>query len=217
MSTVVGHRLADLCRGRKRCALRSSDRAGGPVAAVLDDPPLVVGVLEVARGQARVLEGGEARYPRVRLQCPDAHFGTAVALVVAHEDGRAYDAEEGALRLIGVGDKLAAVFVTQPQGALDALNGGAETGADIPSYAKSGRSIQAAARAARRVRAERLKRLDPRRASGGVYAEPLARGVADRDEDPGLRAAGERPRRHDPHLHGVSHPTVGRRSLEVAR
>jgi hypothetical protein len=67
--------------------------------------------------------------------------------------------------------------------------------------------MQAAARAATRVRAERLKRLDPRRASGGytpshslkawpIVTKALAIGA--------FGPPGERPRRRDPNLHGVS-------------
>ena len=99
----------------------------------------------------------------------------------AHEGGRACDAEEGKLALEVVGDELAAVVVAQLQAIRDALAEGAETGAH--------------------GLAQRLERLETRRAAGSVDAQALGRGVIDGDEDRGLALAGQgRGRIGAPHL-----------------
>jgi hypothetical protein len=96
------------------------------------------------QGQAQVLDGGEAADPeQVLLEGADEALDAAVALGLTDEGGRARDAEEGELALEVVGDELAAVIVTQPQAARDALGEGAEADAH--------------------PLAERLERLEPRR------------------------------------------------------
>jgi hypothetical protein len=87
----------------------------------------------------------------------DEALDAAVAPGLAHEGGRALDAEEGQLKLVVVGDELAAVVVAQLQAARDALGEGAEAGAH--------------------ALAERLERLEPRRPAGGVDADTLGRAV----------------------------------------
>jgi hypothetical protein len=97
----------------------------------LDDPAVVVGVLEGVQGQAQVLDGGEAADPeQVFLERADEALDAAVALGLAHEGGRARDAEEGDLPLVVVGDELAAVIVAQLQAARDPLGERAEAGTD---------------------------------------------------------------------------------------
>jgi hypothetical protein len=66
----------------------------------LDDPGVVVGVLEGVQGQAQVLDGGEAADPeQVLLEGADEALDAAVALGLTDEGGRARDAEEGELAL----------------------------------------------------------------------------------------------------------------------
>ena len=75
----------------------------------LDDPGSVVGVHEGVEGQVQLLDGGESADPKqVFIQYPDEAFDAAVALGLAHEGRRAFDAEEGELPLVVVGDELAA-------------------------------------------------------------------------------------------------------------
>ncbi len=110
--------------------MRRSDGRGGLVAVALDDPALVVAVLEGVEGQAQLLDGGEALHPeRVFLQRPAEASGAAVALGLTHEGRRARNAEEGQLALKVMGDVLAAVIVADLQAAGDALGEGAEAGA----------------------------------------------------------------------------------------
>ena len=97
--------------------------------------------------------GGPQRHS---LEGPDEALDAAVALGLAHEGGRAFDPEEGELPLVVIGDELAAVIVAQLQGTRDALGEGAEAGAH--------------------ALAQRLERLEPRRASGRVDAQAFSRG-----------------------------------------
>ena len=81
----------------------------------LEDPALVVGVLEGVQGLAEVFDGAEAALPeQVHLQDADEGLGAAVALGLADEGGRAFEAEEDDLGLEVVGDVLAAVIVAEP-------------------------------------------------------------------------------------------------------
>jgi hypothetical protein len=78
----------------------------------LDDPGLVVDLLEPVQRQAQLLDGVEAADPQqVLLEGPNEALDTAVALGLAHESRRARDAEEGERALVVVGDELAAVVV----------------------------------------------------------------------------------------------------------
>jgi hypothetical protein len=90
----------------------------------------------------------------------------AIALGLAHEGRRAFDAEEGELALVVVGDELAAVIVADLQAAGDARGEAAEAGTH--------------------PLAQRLQRLEPGRPAGGVDADAFRRAVIDRDEDRGL-------------------------------
>src|ERR671910_930762 len=107
-----------LCGCRKRRRLRRSDGRGGLVAMALDDPGLVVDLLEPVQRHAQLLDGVEAADPQqVLLKGPDEALDTAVALGLAHESRRALDAEEGELALVVVGDELIAVVVAELQAA----------------------------------------------------------------------------------------------------
>ena len=115
LSTVVKHRAAVSCRGVERRKLRRSDGRWGLIAVALDDPSLDVGRLECVKGQPQLLDGGEATDPQqVLLQGPDEPLGTAVALGLTDEGGRARDDEESQLTLVIVGDELAPVVVVSP-------------------------------------------------------------------------------------------------------
>jgi hypothetical protein len=52
------------CGHRERRELRRSDGRGCLIAVALDDPALVVGLLERVEGQAQVLDGVEATHPK---------------------------------------------------------------------------------------------------------------------------------------------------------
>jgi len=104
----------------------------------------------------------------------------AVALGLAHEGGRACDAEEGELALEVVGDELAAVIVAQ----LQAMGAAFAEGAEGEPHGLP----------------ERFERLKARRPAGGVDAQALGRGVIDGDEDRGLTLAGQVEVRSVPHI-----------------
>src|SRR5688572_33371491 len=88
----------------------------------LDDPALVVGPLEREQRHTQLLDGGEATDPQqVLFQHANKSFGTAVALRLAHERGRALDAEEAELGLEVVADMLAPVIVAELQAGGDAF------------------------------------------------------------------------------------------------
>src|ERR687886_2391263 len=78
-------------------------------------------------GQAQLLDGLEAPHPQqVLLQRPDEPLRAAVALGLAHEGGRALEAEEADLGLAVVAHVLAAVIVAQPEAGGDGLGERAE-------------------------------------------------------------------------------------------
>ena len=146
----------------------------------------------------RLFDGGEATDPEeVFLQGADEALDAAVALGLAHEGGRARDAEEDELRLVVVGDELAAVIVAQLQAARDPLGERAEAGAH--------------------ALAKRLERLEAGRAAGGVDAQAFGRGVIHRDEDRRLAFAGQgRSQVRGPHLVdplGADRAVVGLRAM----
>jgi hypothetical protein len=102
--------------------LLSPNLGGCPVAVPLDDPGLVVGLLEGEQRQAQFLDGVEAADPQqVLLQHSDEALGTAVPFRLADEGGRALDAEEADLGLEVVADVLTAVVVAEPKAGGDAL------------------------------------------------------------------------------------------------
>src|SRR5512132_2059647 len=107
----------------------------------------------------------------VLLQRADEALDAAVTLGLAHEGGRALDAEEFELALVVVGDELAAVVVAQLQTTRDALGEGTKAGAH--------------------ALAERLERLEAGRAVGCVDADTLGRAVVYGDEDRSLPLAGD--------------------------
>src|SRR5688572_26574027 len=105
-----------LCGGGERRKLRRSDGRWGLVGVALDDPGLVVDLLEPVQRHAQLLDGVEAADPQqVLLEGPDEALDTAVALGLAHESRRARDAEEGELALVVVGDELTSVVVAELQ------------------------------------------------------------------------------------------------------
>ena len=92
-----------------------ADLGGRAIAVALEDPAPVVLVLEGVEGAAEVLDGVEAPEPeQVLLQDADEALDAAVALGLADERGRAFEAEEVELALEVVGDELAAVIVAEP-------------------------------------------------------------------------------------------------------
>src|SRR5918996_1099539 len=187
-----------LCGGGERRRLRRSDGRWGLVAMALDDPGLVVDLLEPVQRHAQLLDGVKAADPQeVLLEGPDEALDTAVAFGLAHEGRRALDAEEGQLALVVVGDELTAVVVAELEAAGDARAEGAEAGTH---------SL-----------AQRLERLEPGRPAGGVDADAFRRAVIDRDEDRGLPLAGHgRGQVGAPHLVDplrADRPVVGLRAV----
>src|SRR4051795_8160327 len=107
------------------------DLGGCPVAVPLDDPGLVIGLPEGEECQAQLLDGVEAADPQqVLLQHPNEALGAAVALRLADEGRRAFDAEETDLGLEVVADVLAAMVVAEPKADSDALGEAAMALAD---------------------------------------------------------------------------------------
>src|SRR5690242_12638569 len=93
----------------------------------LDDPALVVGLLERNECQAEFLDGREVADPQqVLLQGPNEPLGAAVALGLPHERRRAFDAEEADLTLKVVAHVLGAVIVAKGEAMGDVLGEGAE-------------------------------------------------------------------------------------------
>ena len=73
-----------------RADLNGADLGRRPVAVPLDDPALVVGLLERDERQAQLLDGVETPDPeQVFLQHPDEALGAAVAFGLADEGRRA--------------------------------------------------------------------------------------------------------------------------------
>ena len=117
--------------GLGQAELVGADLGRRPIAVTLDDPGPVVDVLELVKGQAQFFDGVEAADPeQVLLQRPDEALGAAVAFGLAHEGGRARDAEEGEFALEVVGDVLAAVIVAKLEASCDASSEGTEAGAN---------------------------------------------------------------------------------------
>ena len=80
----------------------------------LDDPGLVVGLPEPLECQAQLFDGVEAADPQeVLLQHPDEALGAAVALGLADEGRRAFQAKEADLALEMVADILRPMIVTE--------------------------------------------------------------------------------------------------------
>ena len=93
----------------------------------LDDPALVVGVLEREQRLAQLLEGVEAANPQeVLLQHADEPLGAAVTLGLTDEGRRACEAEEADLTLKVVAHVLGAVIVAQSEAMGDVLGERAE-------------------------------------------------------------------------------------------
>ena len=85
-STVLDTELR--LRGHRHPAdLIGSDVRGCLVAVPLDDPGLVVGLLERDERQAKFLDRGEVLHPAGFLQHPDEPFGTAIAFGLATKAG----------------------------------------------------------------------------------------------------------------------------------
>src|SRR3954454_20928298 len=142
-----------------------------PVAVPLDDPGLVVGLLEPLQGQAQLLDSLEAPHPeQVLLQRADEALGAAVALGLADESRRALDAEKADLGPEVMAHVLAPVIVAEPEAGGDVLGEGAEALAHrLP---------------------DRLQGLEAVSVKAGVDADALGRAVVDGDEHRRLALAG---------------------------
>src|SRR4051794_34144205 len=167
----------------------------------LDDPALVVGLLERDQGQAQLLDRVEVADPQqVLLQGPDEPLGAAVALGLAHEGRRALDAEETDLGLEVVAHVLAAVIVAKGETVGDALGERAE--------ALAHRLL------------DRLERLEAIGAVAGVEADTLGRAMIDGDEHRRLALASDdggqvgAPHEIDPL--GGDPAVVGSRAMQAA-
>src|SRR4051794_37933300 len=117
-----------------------------------------------------------------RSRCAGRRTGSAVALGLAHEGGRALHAEEADLGLEVVAHVPAAVVVAQPQ-----------AGGDVPAEGTV---------APPDGLPDRLERLEAVRVAGSVDAQALGRAVVDGDEHRGLALAGHH-RGHVGAPHGV--------------
>ena len=141
------------------------------MAVALDQPLLVVAVLEREQREAQLLDRLERLHPeQLLLERADEALGAAVALGCGHERRARADAEEAALALEVVAEVLAAVVVAQ-----------AEPGGDA-------RPVAAVVRP--QPLAERLERLEARAGASRVDADALLRAVVDGDEDRGVALAG---------------------------
>ena len=99
----------------------------GAVAVARDESLLVVELLEVQKGQAQLFDRVEGADPQqVLLERADEALGAAVALRLAHEGGRALDAQEGELPPKVVGQVGRAVVVTDLEPTSCAFPEGAE-------------------------------------------------------------------------------------------
>jgi hypothetical protein len=115
----------------------------------LDDPALVVGPLKCQQRQTQLLDGVEAADPeQVLFQHPNEPLGTAIPLGLAHERGRALDAEEAELGLEIMADILAAVIVAELETGSGALGEATKALAHrLPEWLERLEAVGAAARA----------------------------------------------------------------------
>ena len=135
-------------------AWRTADGGRGAVAVALDQPLLVVAVLEREQREAQLLDRLERLHPeQLLLERADEALGAAVALRCGHERRSRADAEEAQLALEVVAEVLVAVVVAQ-----------AEPGGDA-------RPVAAVVRP--QPLAERLERLEARAGASRVDAAAL--------------------------------------------
>ena len=165
-----------------RCELRVGP--GFVEIIVLDEPAVVVAVLEVEEGHPKVFDSFKRPQPQqLLLQRLDESLRNPVAFGLADEGGAGRDPEELHLGLEVVAGVLAAVVVPQRQ--------------------PQRRVLLVATEVFAHTLAEWFQGLEPGAVAGGVDADALAGAVIHRDEDRGLSFSRQAARRiRSPHLIG---------------